>query len=102
MATITTPTVNVSKQQVVTYITFLFNAGVAAVVAFDPSVHIPASAKGYVATGAVAVAGVVAGWFNHSSHKVEIAKVEAETKKILAGVSTVEKVASLPPTIPAS
>ena len=75
------------------------NEALAALTVFDPSVHLSASSKGYVAVGAQVVAGALASVFVHSSHKVEIAKIENEAKKVIAGVV---KVTSLPPEIPTS
>ena len=89
-----------TKQQVLAWVTVLANEGFAAVAIFDSSVHISDNTKGLVAAAAQLVAGAIVAFYNHSSHKVEIAKIAADANKVVSGAEKI--VASLPPTIPAS
>lgn len=87
MATVTAPTI--SKRQFVTYFSMIASFGTTALTMFDPSIHLSASAKGFVASAAVTIGGIVAGWYQHSSHKLEIAKIAGDASKIVAGVRSV-------------
>ena len=89
MATVTAPTI--SKQQFIAWFAMLASFGTSALAVFDPSIHLSSDAKAMIASVATAVAGLVAGWYQHSSHKLAIAKIVGVTTPVLV---------SLPPQIP--
>jgi hypothetical protein len=98
MATVTVPTITaptISKRQFISWFSILASLATTGITVLDPSVHLNSDAKGFLASAATLAGGVVAGWYQHSSHQKQIALIEADAKKVLAGV-----VSSLPPQVP--
>ena len=76
----------VTKQAFTTIIGGVLSAGLAGVSLFDPSVHLPANAHGYVACVAAAMGSALAGVFVSSSHKKE-ATVQSAAHQATADVA---------------
>jgi len=88
---------NITKQQFLTYTSGLVTTVFAALALLDPSIKISPSARGAVVSVLGVVGGGVVSFYNHSSHKKEIAELAHKVAPVIKEVEAVVQSRSDPP-----